>query len=188
MQCESDRNLFLLEPRQGQADPELVNHLASCPSCSRQWESLQRALTVLGQAGDATPPAAFSDLVMARIASESRGYVADRARAANFTLLASVLALAGAGVVGVVVAGSVLGDVINSPGTLLVGALLAAASWANGLLTLLAIARALLVAARVVPPEVAVAGCVCLFSLVGGSVAIWTRRFVPTAVGPSTVP
>jgi hypothetical protein len=169
-------------------EPDFEAHLASCPSCGEQWSSLSRALTILSEARDAAPPATFRDVVMARVATESRAAASGRARTANFAMLSSVLVLAGACIVGLAAVYSLLVDVVGSPESLLVSVLIAAATCANALMTVLAVARAVLVAARNVPPEVAAAACVFLSAVVGGSIALWASRPGAGSVRPKARP
>lgn len=188
MRCEWDHLIWAIDPGKKQADLALEQHLSECPSCRQEWESLQRAVTLLGQAGNATPPLAFGATVMARIAAESQAAAVSRASAINYAVLASVLTLAGGFIVGLAAASYVLVDVVSSPEAVVMGVLVSAASCANALMTLLAVVRALLVAARNFPLEATSAAFVCLLVMVGGSIAVWASRSFPGPARPGGRP
>ncbi len=162
----------------------MKSHIASCASCAKEWESLNRALEAIAEAGQTEPPADFTEAVMARIAVESQALAMEQRRASNTAVVAAVAAMAVAVLVGLIVTWSVVTGLAGSPESVLVAFFMAMASCANTVLALWAMLRALVIAARNAPFEAVAAACGLLYALAALSLAIWANWRSGAAVMP----
>jgi hypothetical protein len=157
-----------------EATAELAQHVRGCPACSRQWQALQQAEAILGAAPLVSPPGGFSQRVMAAMILErTPAGVRQSLERRSFRLAVAAVCVALAFLAtGAIVVGTSLAWRWEALASLATQTLIAAlVQFADALVLADALARALAVIWRALPPP---AGPAAVLSAIVGALGIIT--------------